>query len=201
MQTDLTFLKPLIRRILVWPEHSQWTVQGFGFLRTYFGPPDEPKRFRLNLWDSKYRVDNVSVIHDHPWHFTSVIVAGVLCNYRYVMQHPKLNDITPTHSFTTIKTGEGGGMEKSPIEHCVLIQPHKVEFYSPGDTYYQHASEIHETAYKDGTVTLNERVPTGDGEHARVFWPYDTDWVDAMPRPATADEVSDIVSRSLARWF
>jgi hypothetical protein len=200
MQTDLTFLKPLIRQILLWPEHSQWTVQGFGFLRTYFGPPDEPKRFRLNLWDSKFMVDNVSTIHDHPWHFTSVVVAGALGNQRYVMHDAPRDATHDTHHFTTIKTGEGGGMEKSPISSCVLI-PQKVEIYSPGDTYYQTAPDIHETIYKDGTVSLNERVPTGDGEHARVFWPYGTNWVDAMPRPATDEEVSDAVSRSLARWF
>lgn len=56
-----------------------------------------------------------------------------------------------------------------------------------------------QTLFEDGTVTLNERI--GDTEHARVFWPYGTDWVDAIPRPATREEVSDAVLNSLRRWF
>ena len=82
MKTDLTFLRPLVRRVLE-DRHSKWTVQGFGFLRTYFGPPDAPKKFRLNLWDSDFTIPNVSTIHDHPWSFKSIIVAGDFYNQRY----------------------------------------------------------------------------------------------------------------------
>jgi hypothetical protein len=198
MKTDLTFLKPLVETVLR-DEQRDWTIQGFGFLRTYFGPADAPKRFRLNLWDSRFTVPGVSTIHDHPWDLTSLIVAGDnFANQRYVMQHPKLNDTMPTHAFTTIKCGEGGGMEKSAIDYCVLL-PKAREVYWPGDTYRQDTLEIHETLFVDGAVTLNERV--GDTEHARVFWPYGTDWVDAKPRPATRDEVAGAVSLSLERWF
>jgi hypothetical protein len=201
MKTDLTFLSPLVRKILVWPERSQWTVQGFGFLRTYFGPALAPKRFRLNLWDSRFTVPNVSTIHDHPWDLTSLIIAGEMVNQRYLPRDIRSGPrptFGPTHEFTTIKTGEGGGLEKSPGQYCKLDK-YPMETYRPGDSYAQHAEEVHETIFKDGTVTLNERV--GDTEHARVFWPFGTAWVDAMPRPATEDEVSDAVGRSLAEWF
>ena len=40
----------------------------------------------------------------------------------------------------------------------------------------------------------------GDGEHARVFWPTSTEWVDAMPRRATEMEVLTTVSKALERW-
>src|ERR1039458_5729288 len=99
MKTDLTFLKPLVRHTL--DDVNVWTVQGFGFLRTYFGPPDAPKRFRLNLWDSHFTVPDVSIIHDHPWHFTSIVIAGQLFNNRYIVEPDG-----QTHHFTTIKTGE-----------------------------------------------------------------------------------------------
>jgi len=197
MKTDLTYLKPLVSRIMSAPlAKNEWTVQGFGFLRTYFGPPEAPKRFRLNLWNSRFAVPNVSTIHDHPWHFKSVIVAGFFCNVRYRV----CNGLT--HHFTTIRTGEGGGMEKSPIMNAAL-QAQRPELYSPGDMYFQEASEIHETLFVDGSVTLNERTPRadGDGEHARVFWPYGSNWVDALPRAATRDEVAEAVSHSLKEWF
>lgn len=207
MKTDLTFLRPLIISALQ-DERREWTAQGFGFLRTYFGPADAPKRFRLNLWDSSFSVPNVSTIHDHPWHFTSVIVAGQFCNVRYDIDRSisdkfKRGDPLPrqaTHSFTTIRTGEGGGMEKSPIMPTVLIA-RRPELYAPGEIYYQAASEIHETLFKDGSITFNERTPLADGDHARVFWPFGTNWVDAIPRPAARDEVANAVSRSLRGWF
>jgi len=195
---DLTFLKPLVANVLQ-DEHRKWTVQGFGFLRTYFGPADAPKRYRLNLWDHRFTVPNVSTIHDHPWSFTSIIVAGKFTNLRYTMRRSVGGlDAKPTHTYTTIRTGEGGGLEKSPFNHCVL-EPKWREHYGAGDMYTQRADEIHETMFEDGAVTLNERV--GDTEHARVFWPYGTDWVDAIPRPATWEEVSLSVLNSLRRWF
>lgn len=192
---DLTFLKPLVANVLQ-DDRRQWTVQGFGFLRTYFGPADAPKRYRLNLWDHRFTVPGVSTIHDHPWDFRSVIVAGRFYNQRYRMtDEPGVF----THSFTEIKTGEGGGpMKKVPYEACVLERL-AMEPYGPGDVYNQRADEIHETMFHDGAVTLNERI--GDTEHARVFWPYGADWVDAMPRPATREEVSSAVLTSLRRWF
>jgi hypothetical protein len=199
MTDDLTFVRPLVASILR-DEHREWSVQGFGFLRTYFGPADAPKAFRLNLWDRRFKVPNVSTIHDHPWDFKSIIVAGQFANLRYEMEHLpiQIKPVICTHAFTTIRTGEGGGQEKDAINSCVLV-PKPIEYYIPGDTYHQRADEIHETLFLDGAVTLNERI--GDTEHARVFWPYGTDWVDAMPRPATRAEVSDAVSYSLKEWF
>jgi hypothetical protein len=199
MKTDLTFLKPLVANILQ-DEHRKWSIQGFGFLRTYFGPAETPKRYRLNLWDHRFTVPNVSTIHDHPWDFTSVVVAGEFANQRYRMARfaEKGMCVAPSHAFTTIKTGEGGGIEKSEFKDCAL-RPLIPESYLPGDTYSQRADEIHQTLFADGTVTLNERI--GDTERARVFWPYGTDWVDAIPRPATGPEVADAVLQSLRKWF
>jgi hypothetical protein len=196
---DITFLKPLVAAVLQ-DDRRPWTVQGFGFLRTYFGPSDAPKKFRLNLWDHHLTVPNVSTIHDHPWDLKSVIVAGEIINQRYLMPWVSSSDVfpNPTHAFTTIKTGEGGGLEKSAFRSCVL-EPKRPEPYQPSDVYHQAADEIHETFFADGTVTLNERE--GDTEHARVFWPWGTHWVDAMPRPATREEISFAAARSLKDWF
>lgn len=199
-KTDLTFIKPLVSAVLQ-DDRREWTAQGFGFLRTYFGPADAPKKFRLNLWNRRFTVPNVSTIHDHPWDLTSLIVAGQLVNMRYCLRDIRSGPrptVGPTHDFTTIKTGEGGGLEKAPVQYCEL-DPYPTEVYRPGMSYKQHAEEVHETIFADGTVTLNERI--GDTEHARVFWPYGTDWVDAIPRKATHEEVADTVLHSLRNWF
>lgn len=91
-------------------------------------------------------------------------------------------------------------MERSPIMSSIL-KPRKPELYGPGGTYAQEASEVHETCYLDGAVTLNERTPLADGDHARVFWPAGEKWVDAIPRAATPDEVEEAVTHSLREWF
>lgn len=202
MQHDLTFLRPLVVRVLCEPfAQAKWTVQGFGFLRTYFGPRDNPKRFRLNLWDSRFAVPNVSTIHDHPWDFKSLIVAGQFCNVRYDIADVRSGPrpmIGPTHDFSTITTGINSTLERSPTEFCKLTA-RKPELYAPGEVYSQAANEVHETFYKDGSVTLNERV--GDTEKARVFWPAGTDWVDALPRVAERDEVISATGWALGAWF
>lgn len=189
------FLRPLVENVLHNPDGYGWTVQGFGMMRCYLGPPDDPKRFRLNIWDSRYRVKGVSTAHDHPWHFKSVIVSGVFCNQRYSMTED-VGSISPTHHFATIRTGEGGGMERGSTDTCVLTAL-PLEHYYVGDRYEQQAHEVHDTKYHDGAVTLNERTRVGDGEHARVFWPYGTAWVDAEPRKATAVEVAQTMELTL----
>jgi hypothetical protein len=195
MDTQLEFTRALVRSILL-DKSREWTVQGFGFLRTYFGPTDRPKQYRLNLWDKRFSVPNVSTIHDHPWDLTSLIVAGQMANQRYVPSHIAAGK--PTHAFTTIKTGVDGGIDRDGVSYCHLI-PQPRESYKIGDTYAQRADEVHQTYFLDGTITLNKRV--GDTEHARVFWPFGTHWVDAIPHPATADEVHTAVKYSLGYWF
>lgn len=190
---SLTYLKPLVARVLR-DYNTIWSVQGFGMMRTYFGPPDNPKEFRLNLWDSRLAVPGVSTIHDHPWDFESIIVSGAFINQRF---HFETDYDRATHVYTTIKTGEGGGMEKSPTKTCIL-EPSRPELYQPGDIYRQKANEIHETIYVDGCITLNQRV--GDTQHARVFWPTGTQWVDAEPRAATPVERAAAIAQALERF-
>ncbi len=195
---NLQFIKPFVERVLR-DNTTPWSVQGFGMLRTYFGPPSNPKRFRLNLWSSRLAVPNVSTIHDHPWDFESIIVCGGFENQRFKMEwEPPSVFPNPTHAFTTIKTGAGGGMEKSPVQPCVLL-PYATEHYFPGDTYAHKADEIHETRYQDNCITLNDR--TGDTQHARVFWPWGTEWVDAEPRDVSSEFVYHIVQNTLREHF
>lgn len=189
---DLTFLRPLVRSVLE-DERREWTSQGFGFLRTYFGPSTQPKRFRLNLWNSQFAIPNVSTIHDHPWHFKSVIVAGQFVNLRYAVDRDGR-----THHVSVIRTGEQSDLQKIDPHECGL-SPMRPELYAPGEVYSQAADEVHETLFKDGTVTLNERI--GDTEHARVFWPYGQLWVDAKPRKVSRDEIENAITHSLEKWF
>lgn len=190
-------IRALTKRVLSSPG-TKFSVQGFGMMRTYL---DEDKEWRLNIWHSSLRVPNVSTIHDHPWHFDSWVVSGKFYNNRFVVfdrpgHHPQVTD--QEMDYMTIRTGEGGG-PTGEIKTCYLSrQP--TEFYKAGDRYKQEASEVHETRYEDGAVTLNYRRRVGTGEHARVFWPHGQGWVDAEPRPATPQEVQGVLASVRESW-
>lgn len=201
----------MVAEVLRRPFDREWSVQGFGMMRTYFGPE---KQYRLNLWDKRFRVPNVSIVHDHPWHFESWIIAGHFTNVRYITGttdyfagreddpnriHYRVSACPPNFHCQTIKTGEGGG----PVGEVanVFLIAEQPEQYRAGDKYSQRAHEVHASYYEDGTVTLNDRERLEDGEHARVFWPLGERWVDAEPRTATENEVWSATQDARARWF
>ena len=184
-----TLTTALVRKVLENAEHFEWTLQGFGMLRTYLS--DE---IRLHVWDSRYATENVSLLHDHPWDFASLIVAGELRQHRYVVAAEG-----ETFQFSTIQCGPGGCMKAEP--QPVVLRRLPEEHYTAGAVYLQRAAEIHESRPADGTVTLISRAFKKDTEHARVFWREGEHWVSAEPRPATADEVRAITRYALDTWF
>ena len=183
------FTKDVLLRATCNPTARDWSVQGFGMLRTYFGPN---KRYRLNVWDSALAMPLCSIIHDHPWKFRSLILGGSFENVRYNVE----NRLRPTHEWQVIRTGPGGGPDGDRGE--IALHPLWAEQYGPGDVYEQEPSEIHASYYVDGTVTINDRTYLPDGDHARVFWPVGSEWVDAMPRAATKREIQRTCDHALA---
>lgn len=161
---------------------SDWTMQGFGFLRLRI---DE--NTRLHVWDSRLRQPGVSDIHDHTqWAFDSHVVSGSLVNIRYT-----LDDGGQPYKMATLNCGIGGGMQDGSMK-TVGLRAGLPELYLPGDSYRQEPDEIHRSMPADGTVTLitQERRAV---DTARVFWPIGGSWGDAIPRQATAREVEAVV--------
>lgn len=72
--------------VLAYSERHEWTLQGFGMLRTYLG---EDRRLRLHVWDSRFRTTDVSDIHDHPWDFESLVLRGSIRDVRYDARDPR----------------------------------------------------------------------------------------------------------------
>lgn len=187
---EFAAMQALVKGVLTFPLAYRWTVQGFGFLRTYFPPGS--KRFRLNVWHNDLTIPGVSIIHDHPWSFDSWVIKGAFRNERFDVHWDG-----DKYAWMKIKCGvEGGSVGNNPGQ--IRLRPRDIEHYVPGDKYHQDAEEIHRSAFDDGTVTLNDR--TGDTEMPRVFWPAGESWVDAMPREATDYEVSKYTAIALENW-
>lgn len=178
--------------VLAFPERHEWSVQGFGMLRTYLSPD-----LRLHIWDLDYRVSSVSDIHDHPWHFESIVLSGTIENRRYHIKQ----GAESTHHRGRIVCGP------NPVEHGAKdVEPVGLEqwcegIFKPGDTYRMRADELHASIPSPGTVTLIQRTKADkDPERAFVYWPLGTEWVSAEPRPATRAEVRKITQQALYRW-
>lgn len=192
MKIATNALTHLVRELLQFPERRDWSLQGFGMLRTYLAP-----ELRLHIWDPEYRVESVSDIHDHPWHFESIILSGHVENRRYRVS----TDGVSTHHRGRIVCGP------NPSEHGPkTVEPVRLDqwcegVFRPGETYRMHADELHASFPSPGAVTLIDRAKANkDPDRAFVYWPLGTQWVSAEPRPATHDEVMRITSYALECW-
>ncbi len=186
-------LRALVKHTLKNPDRHRWTLQGFGMLRTYLDDG-----WRLHVWDHAYAVPEVTVMHDHPWHFDSLIVAGMLSNQRFRME-PMPDKAGATHMMRTIKPGIG--LRTLAEDQPVRIRPaRQAETYLAGEVYHQQANEIHVSSPQAGTITLVRRERVGE-DVARSFYPITGEWVSGEPRDATYAEIRTICGRSLERWF
>lgn len=181
--------KILARTILEHATDFEWSLQGMGMLRMHLN-----YHCRLHVWDSRFRVPGVSMIHDHlQWGLHSTVIAGYLTNLQYVER----SDGKP-YMYAVLKPGVGCHFKSEPKQtFLTALRPIS---YTECGYYQQEPNEIHETAAMDGTVTLMRKMPTND-ESARVFWPAGEEWGSAEPRPATKLEVQNITGYALERWF
>lgn len=181
--------KLLVKKILQNPLNYNWSIQGLGMLRLYLS--DE---VRLHVWDSRYTIRNVSVLHTHPWDFESEVIVGAVEQKRY-----KESETGAPFHFSILKCGEGGCLVSE--SHRVNLIEFPVESYSEGRSYTQVADEIHESFPVTGTVSIVTRKFREDRDHAKVYWRYGEEWVSAEPRIATCAEIMEITRKSLDLWF
>lgn len=193
-ETGMAFdlVRGSVRALLKNPhERKDWSLQGFGMLRCYL---DDKRIARLHVWSKEHAYEDVSLVHDHPWDFRSLIVSGHLMNVRFLESRNGWG--TEDYEFQTIQCGPGGCV-KSAVQETSLF-PRDPEHYEPGDSYEQRAEEIHASFPDDGCVSIITRKFHQNTENARVFWPAGRTWVSAEPRPATKDEIEAICAKALA---
>lgn len=200
------FSKALVKGLLEQSAHLKWSVQGLGMLRLYLST-----EMRLHLWHSSLRVPEVTEVHDHPWHFHSLVIVGRVKNERFFPSSAQPGDEwdydnqflggPELYVKQQLLCGPGACTMSDP-EDVILHKGLKAsETCFPGDCYSQSKDQIHYTNAEDCTVTLVERKFEGDRDHANIYRRGGLPFVSAEPRPATREEVDLVVGETLRRWF
>ncbi len=76
---DDALSKALVFTILQHAEDFPWRMQDIGLMALRL---DDRREYRLHVWDPSDSVGDPP-IHDHPYDFTSKIIAGELTNIRH----------------------------------------------------------------------------------------------------------------------
>lgn len=198
MSFELQVIRCMVKDVLEHPLDHEWTLQGFGMLRTYFGGDD----VRMQVWHHDFEVLGNNSVHDHPWDFTSWILVGVIVNTRFVTVHPQdRGQYTGLvkGSEVLIKPGTEGELLSEP--KTVTLLASEPEHLEEGCSYSQQASELHRTDYLNGTVTINLRRRTRTQDVARsIHLEGEPEWKLFLPRPAHSHEVERFCTTALERW-
>lgn len=196
--------KDEVKEILLnWPDY-RWEVQGFGMLRTYIEDGDgEP---RLQIWDQRLAQFGNGAIHDHPWNFTSRIIAGLLYNQRFERDNNQLIADKSAHpgaklfKEVLITPGkDGGAQDEEPFDTWLV--PLQIEAYSAGEEYEMAWHELHVTRYLNGTVTMIERQRTRSHDTASSLSSGSVPWIFFRPRIATPEECEAVIGDCLKEWW
>jgi hypothetical protein len=177
----------LVRNILEHAADYPWRMPDIGVLALRL---DDRREYRLHVWDPDAAVGDPP-IHDHPFDFTSTVIAGELVNTRYV-EDPNGTEFC--------RERYSPDDESSRRTDSVRLTGTTATL-GPGSCYRQSAHELHDSRQVPGTVTLlRMRHPLRERPELTVCHRPGTPWVSGRARPATADEVTRITGAALARF-
>ena len=182
---DKTPSKPLVGTILRHAEDFPWKMQDIGLLGLRL---DDERTYRLHVWDPSGTEGEPS-IHDHPYDFTSTVIAGELTNGRYAEDPEGEEYVRFRYSLP----------DENESRSDLVRLSMSPESCTEGDTYGQLASELHASWQQPGTVTV-----------IRCSWHAPTEltvcvrdegcWRSGQSRDATRNEIKAFAARAL-EWF
>lgn len=178
--------KALVCTILRHAEDYPWKMQEIGLLGLRL---DDRREFRLHVWDPTFSLaDDDPPIHDHPYDFTSTIVAGEMTNTRY-------NEDPAGTEFARFRFAPSD--ESNRAADSVRLSG-TATTYAEGDCYRQSAHELHDSRQLPGTVSII-RCTLRDVARLTVCR-RGHEWVSGQSRSAASDEVKEITCKAL-QWF
>ena len=178
-----TGTKALVHAILRHAEDYPWRMQHIGLLGLRL---DDHRELRLHVWDPTYSiVEDDPPIHDHPFDFTSMIIAGEMINTRY--------EIDPTGAeYTRFRYTPSD--EQGRTADTVRLSG-TATTYTEGDRYEQSANELHDSRQLQGTVSII-RCTFREVQQLTVCRK-GREWVSGQSRSPTSEEVKSITGKAL----
>ncbi len=177
--------RTLVRTVLEHAADYAWTTQDIGLLGLRL---DDRREYRLHVWDPGSSVGEPPV-HDHPFDFTSTVVAGELVNTRYEEdpfgdEYRRERYSPPDEDLRRTDTVRLSGTATT---------------LRAGDRYSQLAHELHDSRQLPGTVTIMRRTFHEVAE-LTVCRRGEGTWVSGQSRPAAPEEVARITATALERF-
>jgi len=178
--------KALVYQVLAHADAYPWVLQDIGLLGLRL---DDDREYRLHVWGPT-RCLGEPPVHDHPFDFTSQVIAGEITNTRYV-EDPSGAE------YRRIRYSPGNEDQRRTTDTVWLAGT--ATTYAEGAHYVQLAHELHDSRQLPGTVTAIRRRFT-DVAELTVCLRRDAPWVSGRSRPATADDVKRFTAKALS-WF
>ena len=174
--------KALVRTILEHAEDFPWVMQEIGLLGLRL---DDTREYRLHVWDPSSSVGEPP-IHDHPFDFTSTVVAGEMTNTRYEedphgVEYHRMRYTPPNEHDRRRDTVRLSGTATT---------------FTAGSQYHQLAHELHDSRQLPGTVTIIRRTFTKEPPELTVC-NREARWVLGQSRPAELGDVKRITATAL----
>ncbi len=165
--------------VLADPHVHPWKVQGIGLLSLRL---DDRGERRLHVWDPATAPEHPPV-HDHPYEFTSTVVAGELTDTTWA-EHLD-GEVFQRERYRL------GAEDERTVDEVRLVGSPRV--LRAGESYAHAAADLHDSRQVPGTVTVIRCTWHEPAELTVCLRPGDP-WVSAGSRPATPDEVERITA-------
>jgi hypothetical protein len=180
-----TLSKALVLTLLQHAEDFPWRMQDIGLMGLRL---DDRREYRLHVWDPSYCVGEPPV-HDHPYAFTSTIIAGELINTRY--EEDPAGDEYVRFRYTP-------GAEGDRRSDTVRLSSTATTL-TASNQYRQLAHELHASWQQPGTVTAIRCVWV-EASELTVCRRDEDSWHSAQGRDATCQEIKTFTAKAL-EWF
>jgi hypothetical protein len=180
-----TLSKALVFTILRHAEDFPWRMQDIGLMGLRL---DDQREHRIHVWDPSYS-EGDPPIHDHPYDFTSIVIAGELTNSRYVEDPAGDEYIRFRYSLATEDQRWSDTVQLSATSESV----------AEGGEYRQLADELHASWPLPGTVTAM-RCSWGEPRELTVCLRDESSWRSGQARTATREEVKAFTAKALERF-
>ncbi len=180
-----TVSKALVFTILRHAEDFPWRMQDIGLMGLRL---DDRREYRLHVWGPS-DTEGDPPIHDHPYDFSSKIIAGELTNTRYVEELAGDEYVRFRYSLPAEDQRQSDTVRLSAAP----------EILAEGGEYGQLAHELHASSQQPGTVTVI-RCSWAEPRELTVCFRDEGSWRSGQARDATREEIKAFTAKALD-WF